>query len=188
MSWWDERCNIEQFRTWVRGIDDPSRKYIRDYIISKKYKSVLDVAAGLCEDYAGLKRDTEGVEYTAIDFTDKFIANGMARGINIKKANCDDLPFYDASFDIAYCRHLIEHLPYYESTLNEMIRVATKEVIVIFFLPTTKVDEIRIVDSLNHNFYGKRKMEKFLKANPKVASLKWELFGIDEEILFIELK
>ena len=191
MSWWDERVStIEQFRGWVRGIDDPSRKYVRDYMIGKKYKEVLDVAAGLCEDFDGFKRDSSDVKYSAIDFTDKFVEHNAKRGIDIVKSECSHLPFVDSSFDVVYLRHVVEHLSYYEETVNEMIRVAKKEVVVTFFLPTTqkREDEIRIVDSLNHNFYSQPKFRKFLKSNEKVLSFHFENFGIDEEILFIVLK
>jgi ubiquinone/menaquinone biosynthesis C-methylase UbiE len=190
MSWWDNRCTIEQFRGWVRGIDDPSRKYVRDYIISKQPESVLDVAAGLCEDYDGLKRDAPNILYTAIDFTDQFVQYGKDRGINIIKADCDNLPFRGGTIDIVYCRHLIEHLHYYAETINEMIRVSRNEVIVTFFLPAIdkEEDEIRIVDSLNHNFYSKKKMESFLLSNKKVKDFRWEDFGKDEQMLFISLK
>ena len=189
-SWWDNRTNVDEFRTWVRGIDDPSRKHVREYLIGKGYTSFLDVAAGLCEDFDGFKRDGKGISYVAMDFTDKFVAHNRARGVNIVKADCNaEFPFTDSFFDVAYLRHVIEHLPYYDNCISEMIRVADKEVVITFFLPSVdrKDDEIRVVDNLNHNFYSKPKMAKFLKANPKVKSIRWEPYGIDEEILYIEL-
>ena len=186
MSWWDTKSTIEQFREWVRGVNDPSRKHVRNYILSKEYKSVLDVGAGLCEDYAGFNGV---VNYSAVDFTDQFVTDGKNRGVNVIKSVCDSLPFQDEYIDVVYCRHLIEHLPYYETTLNEMIRVAKKEVIVTFFLPTeAKPDEIRVIDSLNHNIYDSRKLESFVLTNNKVKTIIKENFGIDEQILYIILK
>jgi len=182
--------STNDFKDWVRGIDDPSRKYVRDYIISKGYKHVLDVGAGLCDDYDGFKRDGKDIFYTAADFTDKFFYDSNRRGINIVKANCDNLPYVDLFFDVAYCRHLVEHLPYYDKTLDEMIRVSRKEVVVTFFLPVRDVedDEIRVIDHLNHNIYSKPKIEKFLDKHDRVVRWKWEDSGKDEQILSIKLK
>jgi hypothetical protein len=83
----------------------------------------------------------------------------------------------------------------YEKALSEMIRVASKEVIVVFFIPP--VDTVPpssdclkydVVEGIWHNAYQKMRMEAFLKSNPKVKNLTWtHLADINESILHVEL-
>ena len=44
-----------------------------------------------------------------------------------------NLPCQDSSYDIVYARHLLEHLDSYQDAIKEMIRVAKKEVLIVFF-------------------------------------------------------
>ena len=187
-SWWDINVDIDVFKRWVKGINAPSRKYVRDYIDKKGYTNVLDVGAGLCEDYYGFLELGGKVHYNAVDFTRQFVEISRPVGIHIELAESDKLPYEDMVFDIVYCRHLVEHLPYYESTLTDMIRVSKKELIVTFFLPPKEVDDvIKTNNGLHHNIYDKNKITNFVMSNERVYNTRWENFGEDESILFIEL-
>jgi ubiquinone/menaquinone biosynthesis C-methylase UbiE len=188
MSWWDENVSIDIFKRWVKGVNAPSRKYVREYISGAGYTNVLDVGAGLCEDYYGFLGLGGKVHYNAVDFTEQFVEASKPVGIHIHLSECDKLHFDDMVFDVAYCRHLVEHLPYYETTLTDMIRVSKKEVIITFFLPPqNKPDVIHVNNKLHHNIYDKRRISSFAMASERVYDIRWEDFGPDESILFIKL-
>lgn len=100
------------------------------------------------------------------------------------------IPFEDAAFDIVYARHILEHLPYYEKALEELIRVARYEALVVFFIPATDVEDIidfGISDGhmVYHNRYNRAKLEKFVLSQPKVSHITWETISQNEEILHI---
>jgi ubiquinone/menaquinone biosynthesis C-methylase UbiE len=186
MSWWDLNVKEDVFKRWVKGKSVPSRKFVRDYIISK-YKSVIDFGAGLCEDYFGFIEANSGVHYNAVDFTDQFVEKAKKTGIHIFKESAEKTHFRDMVVDVAYCRHLLEHLDYYEKALTEMIRVSMKEVIVTFFFPPEDKEELRMNNGLPHNLYSKKKIEEFLWKNNRVVDIEWNEFSDEESILFIKL-
>jgi len=188
MSWWDNKVDLKGFKMWVKGKNAPSRKRVREYIYSRDNLSVLDVGAGLCEDYIGYIELGGKIHYEAIDFTDSFVKHAQDNYIHMTKANSEEIPFGDKTFDVVYCRHLLEHLEYYEKTINEMIRVGKKEVIITFFFPPTKEpDEIRLVDNLNHNRYNIEKLNRFIWSHNRVWDVTWEYFSEDESIVYIQL-
>lgn len=173
------------FKRWVKGKSAPTRKLVRDYIISK-YKSVIDFGAGLCEDYFGFIEANSGVHYNAVDITDQFVEKAKKTGIHIFKESAEKTHFGDMVVDVAYCRHLLEHLEYYEKTLDEMIRVAKNEVIVTFFFPPKEIEDIRLNNGLHHNTYNRKKIEDYLWKNTRVVDIEWMDFE-EEAILFIKL-
>lgn len=187
MSWWDNNVEKGVFKRWVKGKNAPTRKMVREHILSKGYTNVLDVGAGMCEDYFAFIEAGGMVHYSAVDITDMFIEQAQHTGIHIYKTDAGNLPFEDNSFDIAYCRHVIEHMPYYEDALNEMIRVSRSEVIVTFFLPMEDTEVIKKNNELHHNIYSKEKMISFLMKSAKVYDVSFEAVG-DEEIMYISLK
>jgi ubiquinone/menaquinone biosynthesis C-methylase UbiE len=187
LSWWDKNVGSnEMFKGWVKGKNVPSRKFVRDYIKSK-YKSVIDFGAGLCEDYYALLEENAGIHYNAVDFTDRFVASGKYDGIKIYKESVEKTHFEDKVVDVAYCRHVLEHLPYYEKAIDEMIRVSMKEIIVTFFFPPKDKEEIRLNNGLNHNIYSKKKIEEYLWKNERVVNVEWNEFSDKETILFVKL-
>ena len=188
MSWWDDNVEIEVFKRWVKGVNATSRKFVRGYIFNKGYRIVLDVGAGICEDYYGFLELGGLVHYEAVDFTKKFVEACKITGIHVQLAQVDNLPFPEMIFDVSYCRHVLEHLPYYEDALTEMIRVAKKEVIVTFFLPPHDEDDRMLFgNGLHSNIYNRKKLEEFLMRNQRVYNITWQKIGVDEEIMYIEL-
>lgn len=187
-TWWDNHCNIDEFRQMVNNNNELSRIKVRDYIGSKGKVSVLDCGAGLCEDWFKFKESYPEVSYNAIDFTEKFCIRNKKYGINIERASIEAIPKPNNSFDIVYCRHVLEHLPHFHTALSEMIRVAKKEVVVTFFIRPAEEEKIFADENgLNTNTYSKKDIEYALGVNDKVIGWEWELFEEDEEILYISL-
>jgi SAM-dependent methyltransferase len=139
--WWQEKLAdpkmLNIFQGWVGNADAPSRVAARSYIMSKQYKSILDVGCGLCAELDGYRASSYPIEYFGLDITERLVEAAKKRGINCVLGSAESIPLSDKVVDIVYARHLLEHLSYYEKALIEMVRCAKKEVLVVFFYKTT---------------------------------------------------
>jgi ubiquinone/menaquinone biosynthesis C-methylase UbiE len=196
-KWWEHRCNdkttLDRFAKWVGDTNEPSRVMVRQHIFDKHYQSVLDIPCGLCIDYPILKYHS--IDYLGVDITSSFVNRAISQNIPARLGRIQDIPCSDSSFDIVYSRHILEHLESYETALKELIRVAKKEIVIVFFrVPhNADVDSIIIGDYVDgypiyHNIYSKPKLETFLSSVPKVKSLVWKSLSHTAEcILYIGL-
>lgn len=57
-------------------------------------------------------------------------------GVTLSRADAENLPFQDASFEIVICLGVLEYLPAYEKALREARRVVKPDGVVIYSLPT----------------------------------------------------
>ncbi|MCL4229888.1 methyltransferase domain-containing protein [Candidatus Dependentiae bacterium] len=194
-KWWETNVEkqMETFASWLGGIQAESRITMREYIKNRGYKSVLDIPCGLCTELLGYKADGMDIAYLGIDITEKLITRAQSLGINAIQGSIESIPLPDSSIEVCYARHILEHLDYYELALNELIRVARDEVIVIFFIKPHKADDYicSAIDRgcvLYHNAYNKNKIERFIHGNAKVDTLIWECIGEKEEALHIYLR
>ena len=87
-----------------------------------------------------------------------------------------NLPILDNSYECVYCREVLEHLSYYEKTISEMIRISSKEVIIVWFIIPDNEEHINYweEEDLYHNKYEINKLEKFITSIDKVDNLFWE--------------
>jgi ubiquinone/menaquinone biosynthesis C-methylase UbiE len=68
--------------------------------------------------------------------------------ISVTKGYVQELPLKDGSVDIVIMRHILEHLQEgYEDAILEGLRVASKELIVVFFLNPSHEDDDVIHES-----------------------------------------
>lgn len=194
-DWWQlslgNSLSVETFASWLGDMNASTRLAMRKHVNVCNYTTLLDVPSGLCIDFFGLKRDCPQVRYYGLDVTDKLVTRAREQGIDVIKGDIESIPYADNLFDIVYSRHIFEHLPYYTKALDEVIRVAAKEVFIIFFLPPIQENDIidsAIVDGniLYHNRYNKQKFENAVFSNKKVKSIHWEHVG-NEDILHIYL-
>lgn len=194
-EWW-EQClgnsvSMQTFASWLGDANSPSRVAMRKHVRLRGYKNLLDIPSGLCIDFFGLKQDKMAVRYTGVDVCQKLIKSAQSLGIQVIQGSIENIPSNASKFDIVYSRHILEHLPYYEKAVNELIRVAQKEVLIVFFIKLGAADifNYSICDGhpLYHNHYNKQKFENFVKSNKKVASLEWETVNDKEEIVHIYL-
>jgi ubiquinone/menaquinone biosynthesis C-methylase UbiE len=179
-TWWNKNAEnrIDDFKIWVGDFDQPSKIHCRNYIINKKYKSIIDCGCGLASEYFGFKKDNYKIEYTGLDSCEYFIKLNNEKNIPMIEAELEaDFPVKDSTYECVYGREILEHLSYYEKTISEMIRIASKEVIAIFFIEPGDKDEINYwkEEDLYHNKYEKDKLEKFIKNIKKVNKLYWEI-------------
>lgn len=195
-KWWEFKCrekkSLEDFNFWQGGENAISRILARLHIMNKGYQSVLDIPCGLAVDYEPLKKSRSTLDYLAIDISANFIAKVTEKGIPAMTGRIQDIPCDDNAFEVVYSRFILEHLDSYKDALEEMVRVASKEVLVVFFIkPTSALNDKMVVSTTDgypiyHNQYSKSKMEAFLRTLPKVKEFSWqEVKSKDECILHI---
>lgn len=177
-NWWNKNVEVRMndFKSWIGGFNYPSKIYCRNYVIEKQYKSIIDCGCGLATDYFGFKNDKYEIEYTGLDSCKYLVDLNRENGIQMIEAELDEeLELQDNSYECVYCREVLEHLPYYEKTISEFVRIATKEVIVVFFVKPDAEEQINYwaEEDLYHNKYDKAKLENFITSIPKVDRLFW---------------
>lgn len=200
-TWWEKNLSNTQewqkFANWLGHHKDPSRVMFLEYIKLYNCESLLEVAPGMFRCYDNLKTMGWPGDYKAVDITPKIVELGVSKGIDVAVGNVDDLHFEDGSIDVVYCRHLMEHLDYYEDAIREMVRVAKKAIIVIFYKPphhTNEEDVLELTEEMGvyHNYYSRPKLDRFLKTLPKVNLVTWRDIVIPnvtyDAVMVVDLK
>jgi len=153
---WNKESLYTFLRNGVEGYDNISRQWLKENLSGK----VLDCGCGAGVDYEQIK---DVCDYTGMDFTPKMLElcrENFPDG-NFVEGNIEKIPFEDKSFDIVFCRHVLEHLSHYEKAIDEMRRVG-KKVIVVLFRPILKKEKITLISGItNDNSYDKRILEYF---------------------------
>jgi ubiquinone/menaquinone biosynthesis C-methylase UbiE len=103
-----------------------SIKYLVESI-DKEAKTLLDVGCGrgFLLNYIG---DHTGLATTGCDLYDSVATLKKA---SYKKGSIYKLPFADKEFDVVTCSHTIEHLRDLQPALEELKRVARKQIIIV---------------------------------------------------------
>ncbi|WP_406728650.1 class I SAM-dependent methyltransferase [Streptomyces sp. GD-15H] len=85
--------------------------------------------------YRHLQQAGLAVNYTGIDIGEAALADcrELHPEAQWQQMSVTDLAFPDGSFDVVNCRHLLEHLPYYETAVRELFRVARRTVAICLF-------------------------------------------------------
>lgn len=191
--------SCEEFESWMGDKDSADRKFIRK--MWGEFTSILDAGCGACPEYYGLADFKDEKQYTGLDITPKLVKFNQDRGINCVHGSLNDIPFEDNTFDVALSRHVVEHMGGIETPLNELIRVAKKEVILCFFISPLenqtmahqiKLDDPGTKNECHHNKYSMQLINDLLKNHPKVDNTQW-LDGAgnllpSKSILHIKLK
>lgn len=178
-TWWNQNIEskMNDFKSWIGDFNYPSKIYCRNYIAGKQYKSVIDCGCGLATDFFGFKNDKYKIDYVGLDSCKHLVELNRQYGITMIEAELENgLSIPSNSYDCVYCREVFEHLSHYKTALSEFIRIATKEIIVVFFIKPDE-DEEKInywqEEDLYHNKYNKKQLEEFILNDPKVDRLFW---------------
>jgi len=134
LTFWNENVDIKTFAVWCK-YGDYWKNIVMNHIIQKKYKNILDVGAGVFDEYYRFKKHGYKVNYYATEITDQFIRFAKNRSINVIKAPIDKLPFPDDYFDITICYDVFNHQKSFRGGIEEIIRVSKSEAIISFFKP-----------------------------------------------------
>ena len=182
MTWWDNNWHrLTDITHWLETSDPSSRQYIYDLVKERAFKTILEAGPGLFNDAKKLKKIAD---YEAIDQTDQVVALGKKKRIRTIKASIEEMPYKDGSFELVYARHVVEHLPGYEKAIKEMIRVAEKCVVLVFFILDESGDcSVKAQhDSLYQNTYSQKEINAFLDKQ----GVRYEWTGEKDKILTIE--
>lgn len=177
-NWWNKNVEIRMndFKSWIGDFNYPSKIHCRNYVVSKQYKSIIDCGCGLATDYFGFKNDNYEIEYTGLDSCKYLVDLNKNYGIRMIEAELEkELDIPDNSYECVYSREVLEHLSSYEKTISEFVRIATKEVMIVFFIKPDDEEQVNYweEEDLYHNKYNKEKLENFIINLPKVESFFW---------------
>lgn len=143
-------------RNHKTGIDNLGRRRLGEIISSYDNPVVLDAACGTGVNWEVFRNMGVKCQYIGLDRTRQFIDYAVER-YNSKSdeiyypgwytGHVQELPWTDDyGIDIVILRHILEHLSDgYEDAIREALRVASKEVILVFFIdPSNRMtDDIK---------------------------------------------
>lgn len=194
-TWWNNNIpgkRLEEFKNWLKDGYQSDRIYCRKYIIEKEYKSILDCGCGLAIDYYGFKDENYQIRYMGLDSCHYLIDLHRSKDIPMIEAELDNpFPIRDNTYECVYGREIIEHLQYHRRTIDEFIRVASKEVIISWFIkPDDEPEDIRYRqdEDVFHNKYNKNQLEQFILSNDGVEELFWHQPNEKHAVLHIKKK
>lgn len=189
--WWQDNLNTRraEFAGWLIESDHTSRDAVAAVAytlrIPGEQVAVLEVGPGIYVDYDRLwaPRD-EWLLYSAVDVTPAIVAEGKARGLTVAEGSIEALPIPADAVDLAYCRHVLEHLPTYKTALLELHRVARQyAVAVLWRLDPTAAEDVILyntvadVPNTYHNTYSKTAISLFLSDHG--IAHRWEQTAAD---------
>jgi SAM-dependent methyltransferase len=174
-NWWTANNQPvgEDFLTWNKT--SPAREHCRQLIrfwaLGGAIRSVLEVAFGGLHEFRCLREDltAAGVTWSGVDWTAHFVAHArrefpnnrwtqgdIVRGVSVEGA------------DLVYSQHMLEHVPALEPAFSNMLRLAGRRLINIFFIPPKPFDGYEVVNwkqyPLYHNTYSVGHVEAVCKA------------------------
>ena len=170
-NWWTQNDQPVGEDFLVYNKDTPSRRHARSIILNwangGQIKDVLEIAFGGLHEFRALREplSSAGVAYRGVDWTDHFVAHAqrefpenqwtqgdIVRGLSVEPA------------DLVYSQHMLEHLPSLEPAFSNMLRLAKKKLINIFFIPPKPFPGYEVVNwqqhPLYHNTYSSGHIEK----------------------------
>jgi ubiquinone/menaquinone biosynthesis C-methylase UbiE len=170
-------------------VNAESRVVARRYIKSCNYTSILDIPCGFCTEFVGLQQDAIALQYYGVDISQGLVELANQKNLSVIQASIEEIPYPDSFVDLCYARHIFEHIISYEKALNELIRVANKEVIIIFsIIPSAKPNSIRLWNGIYFNHYNKASFETLTLVNQKVHRIAWQAINHQEIMLHIYLR
>ena len=192
-SFWDT-CSETYLKKFEYKRGEPSRKYIIEAL--KNGDTLLECGIGNGDVLDMVNEAGIDIDYTGLDCTNAFVDHVRKKHpqANLDVGDMQDLgKFSDDEFTIAYTRHTLEHLPYYDKALRELARVSKERVIFILFHPLEENDRIIIKSkeyNLYNNYYGRKNFTKLIEElfdTASVTVVKSAKGGMDEVIMDCKL-
>jgi ubiquinone/menaquinone biosynthesis C-methylase UbiE len=117
--------NLETRRSvWHPSVDgrDPSTSAL-DAIVAAQPTDVLEVGCGTGCFAARIHTSRPGIQLTAVDQSARFVELTAGRGVQARRADVQDLPFDDDSFDVVAAMWMLYHVPDLDRALAGIRRV-----------------------------------------------------------------
>lgn len=174
--WWQDNgeAQADQLTGWLEGSDPSSRAFVAGmaqqlHDTGRLPLGVLECGPGVFTDYVRHWSQKPTIPYRAIDVTPRIVERGTVLGLDIRLGSVEEIPMADKSVSLAYCRHVVEHLPHYRAAVLELVRVAQEAAVVVFFRLNvdTDADDIAFdtvaeARGLFHNTYSRRGISSWL--------------------------
>jgi SAM-dependent methyltransferase len=187
-NWWTDRNQPvgKDFLTWndAHASRQFTRKLILDWATAGDISGVLEIAFGGLHEYRAIGQPLRerGVTYRGVDWTADFVAHAqkefpdvqwtqgdIVRGVHVEPA------------DLVYSQHMLEHVPALEPAFSNMLRLAKRKLINIFFIAPKPFPNYDVTNwqkyPLYHNTYAIGHVEHVCAAMG--FSAKWQTFGED---------
>lgn len=152
----------------LSNAESAERVKLREILDRRKPGSILDVGCGPATELSGYEKHGLNINYTGLDGSEVMLKVARKRHPTARfvKGNAQNLEFPNSSFNAVLLKHILEHLPSYESAVSEAVRVASEMVLIDFFqrpIPLSPWDmKIKNCKGYWENWYGERKFENFL--------------------------
>jgi SAM-dependent methyltransferase len=188
-TYWDRQLTDSAERAaFLAGIgnaDAPGRRQVKAHVARRRYRTLLDAGCGPAIDYAHYRGR---LRYVALDFADVWRRAAAAERIPFVAGSVEALPFGDRAFDVTYARAVLEHRPYYHDGMRELVRVAAREAIIVFFKVREDHDVIRPdpANGIHHNNYLRGEVEAYATSLPQVRAVRWQDVPGLHHILYVE--
>ncbi len=188
-TWWDENLEkrFSEFESWVGPRGAYSKQFFRKYIKEKGYRSLIDLGCGPASEYFAYLEEYPELSYLGIDSSEFLYKRNIALEVPMVWCEAHNVPLEDNHYDVVFSRHVLEHQPTFKPVLNEMIRLAEKEAIHVFFLRPGHGEIINYdpTQNLFHNVYDKEEIEEFLGNHKDVETFSWVPLNNTEAALSI---
>jgi SAM-dependent methyltransferase len=174
-NWWtkNEQPAGETFLDYNKDMPARffTRKLITDWAAAGEIKSVLEIAFGGLHEYRALRnplRDLK-VSYSGIDWTEHFVARAQQEFPECRWNQGDIVRGVSSEgADVVYSQHMLEHVPALEPAFSNMLRLAKKKLINIFFIPPKPFPNYEVTNwqyyPLYHNTYSVGHIEAVCRA------------------------
>jgi SAM-dependent methyltransferase len=126
--------------------------------LERKDFSVLD--AGARDGWTVEQLGEMGFSAHGVELVTELVEHAQSQGRQVVKGDVQSLPFPNASFNAAFCRHTLEHTTDPRKALAELIRVTAPQGLIFVSLPieraahgkhTTAIPNLRVLRRLVHN-------------------------------------
>lgn len=127
----------------IEGYNKPVRARMRSIVSALPIRTVLEVGCGSGVDCGGFQQVRPDVAYTGVDFTEVMTAycSSVYPQCTFLNGDIYALPVESETFDLVYCKDLLNHLDDWERGLSELMRVSKRFVMINFFYELGTVSE-----------------------------------------------
>jgi ubiquinone/menaquinone biosynthesis C-methylase UbiE len=192
-TWWDNNLpkRFEEFNSWIGDASAESKVFFRNFIIKNEYKSLIDIGCGTATEYFAYQKEYTILDYLGIESSTILYKKNLEEGVPMLLASAENSKLCDNYSEVVFSRHVLEHQPDFQTILGEMIRLASKVAIHVFFIIPGENHEHIGFDSnenLYHNRYNKETINEFINSFNKVNDVSWEKINDSEVGLIIRMK